>query len=223
MGIEYLSGIGNFDQEEAAIITEERKKLSIYDCKLVLLLNDLNINGENLEGKCIYIPINDEDTRFQNDYRFRHREYLVNALKNYTFGDGNNIIHNLLQEYENGDDENTEYETFLDALNEMGICVYSNLEYGEKQQFKNGALYIPKKPKTVKESQIEQIRNMIPALRADFFVTGIFIMKKVNTDYLPDLLESCFPNDLVDYILRYYGKKPENDENIIDKDEDSRM
>lgn len=210
MKIDYKSGIGYFNPEKATIITEEGNELKLYDCKVLLILNKIQVNGKEESGKCLYIPINEidiENNRFTNDYRFRHREYMYNTLKNYTFGDGNNVLHEAIQKYEDGEDED-EYESFIIALTEMGIGVWSNLEYGRENFLKQGGLYIPTRVAPFDDSQMEQIRNMLPVLKKEFFRTGVFVYKQNEYGEMQaDLIEKCWSEELMNCLKSYYGEQ----------------
>ena len=211
---EYLSGIGYIDSENAAIIQENGKLRRLYKCKFVLLLNNLEINGKNEEGKCFYIQIDERDIGFRNDDRCTHVEYLKHTLPKYKFGDGENDIHDFLKKIIEDGEVHLECEDWILPLTKMGICVYVNLCYDMTEpELKQGALYLPNDAKTILDSQIEQIRNLVPVLKKEkFFRTGIFTCEKSGDKVISNLVAKCIPEDLMKAFDEYVNKQQDKDE-----------
>lgn len=220
---EALSGIGYIDPEKAVIIKENGEQLSLYSCKFILILNNLAINYKNEEGKCLYIPIDKKDIGFKNDDRFTHVEYLKHVLPQYTFGDGNNEIHDFLQKIKDGE-EQLDYDEWFIPLTKMGICVFSNICYSLNEPYlKQGGLYVPTNPKQILDSQIEQVKNLIPALRKErFFRTGLWTVEKKENTTTPNLIKKCMPDELADELEIYCGKKPQGDDVITKIEQEYR-
>ena len=183
---EYKSGIGYIDEERKRIIGEQEfssienfddsseKQYRLYDCKLILILNNVYVNGKPQEGKCLYIPIDKDDARFYSNEDFRHNSYLVNALKNYKWGDEGQY-HQIQKKLDSK--EEIKYEEMFAILADCGIAVLSNLDYSmtTEPERKNAMLYMPK---TWRESQIKQLEKIQGMLEKENYVIGL---KALNT------------------------------------------
>ena len=185
---EYKSGIGHIDEESKRIIGEqefsslenfddsEEKQYRLYDCKLVLILNNVYVNGKPQEGKCIYIPIDKDDKRFYSDEDFRHNTYLVNALNNYEWGDEEQY-HPIQKKLDSK--EEIKYEEMFAILADCGIAVISNLDYSFTEPARKKAmLYMPK---TWRESQIKQLEKVQGMLEEENYVIGLNALNTRNT------------------------------------------
>ena len=177
---EYKSGIGHIDEESKRIIGEQEfsglenfegskeKEYRLYDCKIVLILNNLYVNGKPQEGKCIYIPIDKDDTRFYSNADFRHNSYLANALRNYKWGDEGQY-HAIQKKLDS--EEGIKYEEMFAILANSGIAVFSNLDYSfAEPERKKAILYMPK---TWRESQIKQLEKLQGMLEKENYVIGL--------------------------------------------------
>ena len=182
---EYKSGIGYIDDNKLRIIGEEEfsnvdnnnslndKEYRLYDCKIVLILNNLYVNGKPQEGKCIYIPIDKDDIRFYSNEDFRHNVYLFNTLKNYKWG-AEGQYHPIQKKLDSK--EGIKYEEMFAILANSGIAVFSNLDYSMTEPaIKNAMLYMPK---TWRESQIKQLEKVQGMLEEENYVIGL---KALNT------------------------------------------
>ena len=182
---EYKSGIGYIDDNKLRIIGEEEfsnvdniaslndKEYRLYDCKIVLILNNLYVNGKPREGKCIYIPIDKDDIRFYSNEDFRHNVYLFNTLKNYKWG-AEGQYHPIQKKLDSK--EGIKYEEMFAILANSGIAVFSNLDYSMTEPaIKNAMLYMPK---TWRESQIKQLEKVQGMLEEENYVIGL---KALNT------------------------------------------
>lgn len=187
---EYKSGIGYFDSKKMRIIGEQEFSESkdfkqfcdteyrLYDCKIILILNNIYVNGKPHEGKCLYIPIDKDDKRTVFDSDFRHDEYIYHTLNNYIWGDKgqNHPIQEMLKKRDKFD-----FAEIAAVLAKSGIAVFSNVQYMRKEPIRKEAMLY--QPNIYIRSQIAQFREMQYMLERERYVIGLNSLEDDNDEY----------------------------------------
>lgn len=146
---------------------------NIEDYKLIILLGDSEINGVNLDGKCIFIPfMESEKNRVSRSCIFEHKKYMAYAFMKYNFGEHNREIREAMRDTISG---NVTSERLVSALLKCGHAVFYDMSKSDK----NMLLFAPNELTDKQKESIEVFRE---ALLNSEYIFSIDCLNKSGQD-----------------------------------------
>lgn len=180
----FKNTIGNLDDFLAGKYNEAldipTKEAKIFSNKIMIVLNDTLVNGQNHDGEILFIPYSKDDPHFRNADGFYHNNYACSSLGNYTIVDGNNELTNLLNQYKSGVHVN--YNDTLNAMLSLGFVPFYDLNDNFDVRFKQGGLFLPE---NLSDKQKDTICNkIVPEFNKEFYRISLAkYMTKENSYY----------------------------------------
>lgn len=141
--------IGEFDEN----------KHQIRDYKLIIVLNDIEIDGVSHDGECLFIPYLKEERESVGIIKpyFEHRRYLKQALKKYNFGIMDNAVKEIIEMLDTG--RKVMAEDIVNVLMQYGNAVLYDVSLDDDKQM---VLFIPSEMSENVEKTLAKFREELP-------------------------------------------------------------